>query len=136
MLALSEAGYGLLVPFGENMRYDLVIDDGDRLARVQCKTGRLRNGAVIFNACSSYAHHPNPRVVKRDYQGQIDYFAVFCQETRTSYLIPITDVKTRYQAGLRVDPPRNNQRVGIRFAADYEIDNDHKETGLPNEHAA
>jgi hypothetical protein len=66
MLALHERGYDLLVPFGENTRYDLVIDDGSRLARVQCKTGRLRDGAVVFSTCSSYAHHPNPRVVKRD----------------------------------------------------------------------
>jgi hypothetical protein len=121
MLALNEAGYRLLVPFGENTRYDLVIDGGVRLARVQCKTGRLRNGGVVFNACSSYAHHPNPRVVKRDYQGEIDYFGVFCPETRQSYLVPIEHVPTRYSATLRFDPPRNNQRVGIRFAADYEI---------------
>jgi len=121
MLALREAGYQLLVPFGENTRYDLAIDDGTRLARVQCKTGRLRNGAILFNACSSYAHHSNPRVVKRDYQGQIDYFAVFCPQTRQSYLIPIADVTTRYLAMLRVDPPRNNQRRGIRFAADFQI---------------
>jgi hypothetical protein len=136
MLALSEAGYDLLVPFGENTRYDLVIDDGDRLARVQCKTGRLRSGAVIFNACSSYAHHPNPRVIKRDYQGQIDYFAVFCPETQTSYLIPIADVTPRYRAMLRVDPPRNNQRIGIRFATDYEITNGDKEPGLLNDREA
>jgi PD-(D/E)XK endonuclease len=31
MLALSEAGYKVLVPFGENTRYDLVIDDGASL---------------------------------------------------------------------------------------------------------
>ena len=28
MLGLKAAGYALLVPFGENTRYDLVIDDG------------------------------------------------------------------------------------------------------------
>jgi hypothetical protein len=121
MLALSEAGYELLVPFGENTRYDLVIDDGVRLARVQCKTGRLRRGSVVFNSCSSYAHHPNPRMVKRDYQGQIDFFGVFCPETRKSYLVPIADVTTKYSAMLRVDPPRNNQRIGVRLAADFEI---------------
>jgi hypothetical protein len=121
MLALHEAGYDLLVPFGENTRYDLVIDDGDCLARVQCKTGRLRNGAVTFNTCSSYAHHPNPRVLKRVYQGEIDYFAVFCPETRRSYLIPIADVPLRRQARLRVHPARNNQRLGIRLAEDYVI---------------
>src|SRR5687767_5547320 len=115
MLALTEAGYELLVPFGENTRYDLEIDDGVRLARVQCKTGRLRNGAVIFSACSSYAHHPNPRMVTRSYLGEIDYFAVFCIETERSYLIPIEDAQIRRRGRLRVDPPRNNQRVGIRF---------------------
>jgi PD-(D/E)XK endonuclease len=121
MLALNEAGYDLLVPFGENTRYDLVIDDGARLARVQCKTGRLRGGAVTFNTCSSYAHNRNPRVVKRDYQGEVDYFAVFCPETCRAYLIPIAELPVKRRGRLRVDPPRNNQRAGIRFAAAYEI---------------
>jgi len=52
MLALESAGYAVLLPFGENTRYDLVIDDGQRLARVQCKTGRLRGGAVVSVAVS------------------------------------------------------------------------------------
>jgi len=121
MFALHEAGYNLLVPFGENMRYDLVIDDGLQLARVQCKTGRLREGAVVFNMCSTYAHHPNPRVVRRDYQGEVDYFAVFCLDNRRAYLVPISELPLRKQARLRVDPPRNNQQVGIRYAADFEI---------------
>ena len=121
MLALNEAGYDLLVPFGENTRYDLVIDDGSQLSRVQCKTGRLRSGAVTFNVCSTYAHHPNPRVVRRDYHGQVDFFAVYCPDNRRAYLIPITELPLRKQGRLRVDPPRNNQRRRIRFAADFEI---------------
>jgi len=44
MLGLHEAGFAVSVPFGENTRYDLIIDDGTLLARVQCKTGRLRLG--------------------------------------------------------------------------------------------
>jgi len=51
-LALREAGYAIYMPFGENTRVDLVIDDGNELARVQCKTGRLRGGAVRFRTCS------------------------------------------------------------------------------------
>src|SRR5207244_6106005 len=81
MFGLFQAGYEVLVPFGENTRYDLVIDDGRSLARVQCKTGRLRNGAVVFNTCSSYAHHPNPKMIKRPYRGEIDYFGVYCAAT-------------------------------------------------------
>jgi len=34
MLALRNGGFTVSVPFGENTRYDLVVDDGLRLGRV------------------------------------------------------------------------------------------------------
>jgi len=121
IFAFRLQGWSVLVPFGENTRYDLVVDRGAQLRRVQCKTGRLREGAVTFNACSSYAHHPNPKVVRRDYAGQVDEFAVFCPETQAVYSIPIEDLAVRQRARLRVEMPRNNQAKGIRLAAAYEI---------------
>jgi PD-(D/E)XK endonuclease len=121
MLALEQAGYRVSVPFGENSRYDLIIDDGACLARVQCKTGRLRNGAVQFPACSTYAHHPNPKVPQRDYPGQIEYFAVYCLETTCVYLVPIEHVDATSRAMLRVDPARNGQRRRIRPSSRYRI---------------
>ena len=121
MIALRECGYAVLVPFGENTRYDLVIDDGERLARVQCKTGRLRHGAVIFAVCSSYGHHMRPGSARRDYRGQIEYFGVHCPDTTAVYLIRIGDLNVRVGAALRVEPARNGQRSKIRNAADYEV---------------
>lgn len=121
MAALYELGYGLYTPFGENTRCDLIVDDGTRLARVQCKTGRLRDGAVSFAVCSSYGHHRNPATARRSYVGEVDFFAVYCADTRVVYLVPIDDLPMRTEAALRVDPPRNNQRQRVRFAADYEI---------------
>jgi hypothetical protein len=121
MLALEWAGYDLLVPFGENTRYDLVIDDGATLARVQCKTGRLRAGAVRFPVCSTYGHHMRPGDSRRHYHGQVDYFAIYCPETAGVYLVPINDLPIRVKGALRVDAPRNGQRRRIRLAADYEI---------------
>jgi hypothetical protein len=48
--ALVRAGYDVFTPLvGENCRYDLIVDDGDRLLKVQIKTGRLRKGAIAFN---------------------------------------------------------------------------------------
>lgn len=123
MLALELAGYAVSMPFGENSRYDLIIEDGVSLARVQCKTGRLRAGAILFPTCSSYAHHRSAELSTRDYIGEIDYFAVYCAATSGVYLIPIADAQLRRRGALRVrvDPPRNSQRRRIRFAADYEI---------------
>jgi hypothetical protein len=56
MLGLRDAGFAVSVPFGENTRYDLIADDGERLLRVQCKSGRLRRGAIVFATASTYGH--------------------------------------------------------------------------------
>jgi hypothetical protein len=121
MLALYDAGYQVLLPFGENTRYDLVIYDGAHFHRVQCKTGRLRKGAVRFRASSSYAHHPNPKITSRHYLGEVDYFAVYCPETGCVYLVPVEDAPLRHAGSLRVSEPRNGQKRRIRLAADYEV---------------
>ena len=65
MVALREAGYVIAIPFGKNTRYDLVVDDGEGLSRVQCKTGRLRQGAVLFSTASTYLHHRHAPVSRR-----------------------------------------------------------------------
>ena len=121
MIALRDAGYGVLLPFGENTRYDLVIERDGVLSRVQCKTGRLLKGVVEFRAISSYYHHPNPKTPLKHYRGQIDFFAVYCRQTTGIYLIPIADVGVLTRVYLRVIPPRNNQNRKVRYAADYEI---------------
>jgi hypothetical protein len=119
--ALRLCGYETFLPFGENTRCDLVIDDHVRLRRVQCKTGRLRNGAIVFNTASTCGHHRNPTAVRRDYREDVDCFAVFCPDTGSVYLIPIEDLEPRTTALLRVDPARNGQKRGIRLASRYEL---------------
>jgi hypothetical protein len=121
MLALRARGYELLVPFGENTRYDLVIDDGEQLAKVQCKTGRIRQGAVVFKVYSSYAHHPNPKERFRRYGNSVDYFGVHCPDNGGVYLVPADEIQHHFAVALRVERPKNPQRRRIRYAASYEI---------------
>jgi hypothetical protein len=121
LMALHKEDCGIYLPFGENTRCDLVVDAGGRLSRVQCKTGRLRNGSVRFATCRTYGHHRSPKATPRSYEGEIDEFAVFCPELGSVYLVPIGDVPARSQAALRITPTRNSQVRGIRPAAAYEI---------------
>jgi hypothetical protein len=121
MLALRTAGRKVLVPFGENTRYDLVIDDGIRFVRIQCKTGRLRQGAIRFNTCSTYGHHQRPGNARRGYHGEIDYFAIFCPDNGGVYLVPIGELRVKTQGALRVEPSGNSQTRKVRLAADYEV---------------
>ncbi len=39
--------------------------------------------AVRFAVCSCYGHHLRTKDVRRDYQGQVDYFGVYCPDTAT-----------------------------------------------------
>lgn len=125
MAKLLEAGYGVLTPFGDNRRYDLVIEDADgNFYRVQCKTGRVsKDGAYIeFRTASSYYHTKAGKTShgKKDYRGEIDYFAVYCPAMKNAYLIPIDHVGIS-SANLRLRPTTNKQEKNVRWAKDYEI---------------
>lgn len=115
---LIRRGYCVLIPFGVNQRYDLVLDCGGRLLKVQCKTGRLRGGAVEFRAVSTQSNMN--RTQTRGYTGQVDLFIVYCPETEKTYVIPAEDVPGS-RMYLRVAPTRNRQAKRVRWAKEYEL---------------
>lgn len=88
---LMECGYNVLVPWGDNTRYDLIFEDKEgEFKRVQCKTGRIStNRSIEFSVCSSSYHRTG---MKYTYHGQIDYFAVYCSEGEQVYLVLFKDV--------------------------------------------
>ena len=110
----TKLGYNVLMPFGDNCRYDFVIEKDGQFQRIQCKTGRLRNGCVQFHTCSSQYHRGNG---KQSYRGDVEFFATFCAEIDECFIIPVDEVGER-QASLRVNAPKKNQ-FNIRWAKDY-----------------
>jgi hypothetical protein len=78
----------------------------------------LRNGTIVFNTQSVRSNMRG--AYRRTYVGEIDYFAVHCQATDGVYFVPIEDAPGG-QGRLRLAPAINNQAVGIRWAADYEL---------------
>ena len=116
--ALVRAGYVVAKPYGENCRYDLVLDMNGTLSRVQVKTGRFRNGAVEWACCSTHGHRKGPTT--RPYTNQIEFFGVYCPEVQSTYLVPIAQTSRR-ACSLRVYPTKNNQKSRIRWAQDYLI---------------
>lgn len=111
------AGKVVLQPFGDNQRYDLVIDEGGIFKRIQCKTGRVRDGVIVFNTCSTHHHRGKGW---RDYRGEADLFGVYVPVLDKVYLVPVEDVPTQ-QTHLRVAPPKNGQMRGVRLASDFEF---------------
>src|SRR5439155_25534043 len=76
---LGRRGYSILVPWGVNRRYDLVLDLEDRFVRFQCKTGWFRSGSVTFPTRSIQCN--SKRTVVRSYDDDADVFLVYCPDT-------------------------------------------------------
>jgi hypothetical protein len=115
---LVKRGYRVLLPFGVNQRYDLVLDCDGRFLRAQCKTGRLREGVI---ECRTQSIQSNTRGSRwRSYTGEIDLFIVYCPQNDSVYVVPADEVPGRGMH-LRVNPPRNRQDKRVRWAKDYEL---------------
>lgn len=117
LAALLRAGKVVLRPFGDNQRYDLVIDENGQFVRVQVKSALLKKGAVVFRTCSTHYHRGGK---SRDYRGQADLFGVYCPIIDKVYLVLVDHVSTT-EGALRIDLPKNGQKKGIRFASAYEV---------------
>src|ERR1039457_2020796 len=110
-------GYAPSMPFGDNQRYDLIVEDGAHLWRAQVKTARMRNGCLVFNCCSIDVNTQ----ARRTYHGQIDIFLAYSPDTAKVYWVPISDA-TKTEMSLRLEPAKpKGPKVTIRWAMDYEL---------------
>lgn len=115
--AYVEAVFAVSMPIGGGAHYDLIVDTGERLLKVQVKTGRLRNGCVIFPMQRFSGHSGRPQSYAR---GEIDLFAVYCPSNANIYVWQFGDNPT--QGYLKYSETRNNQQQKIRWAKDYEFE--------------
>jgi hypothetical protein len=115
--AFVDRGLGVLIPFGQGQRYDLAVQLPDgRFLRVQCKNARYDRGCVIFNSRST-----DHGMGRQSYVGFADMFGIYDAASDRVYLIPVSELPG-YEGRLRINPTRNNQRMKVRFAKEYEVD--------------
>ncbi|GAD52013.1 hypothetical protein MBEHAL_0773 [Halarchaeum acidiphilum MH1-52-1] len=106
------------VPFGDNERYDLLAeDDSGGIWKLQVKTGRYRDGKVLFNGKSQHTNASGHTY--QEYDGDVDYFVIHCDEVGGLYLVPESEVGS--QMSLRVADATQDHRT-INWADDYDFD--------------
>jgi hypothetical protein len=118
--AAVRAGVPVYLPMSEHGRADLVLDLEGSMQRVQCKWGSLTNGVVSVRICTSRL---TPRgYVRTTYSAdEVDAIGVYCAALDRCYLLPISDAAGLKQVHLRIDPAKNNQCAGLKYAAQYEF---------------
>lgn len=113
-----ECGYSVSIPYGENCKYDFVVDINGRFIRVQTKTCRSADdGSTISFSCESTRVNCHNITYATYTSSDIDYFATYWDNR--CYIVPVSECNVHKT--LRFVPPGNNQRSKIYYAADYEL---------------
>jgi PD-(D/E)XK endonuclease len=104
----------------QDERYDLIFDLHPRLLRVQCKTAVVSGDVVVIRCYST--RRSADGLVKRVYtRAEIDAIAAYCREIDRVFLVSVGRIDGRSHIQLRLCPPRNNQKVGVNWADDFDF---------------
>jgi hypothetical protein len=118
---LADRGCCISIPFGEDCDYDLIADYEGRLHRVQVKYTRSDGQIVVIRCRSHSLTNGKVRATKLYTPAMIDWIAVYDSTSERCFYCPSWELGAagRNLMHLRLQPARNNQRVGIRNAEDY-----------------
>ena len=120
ILDLKRRGYAVSIPYGDNDKYDLLVDVGHQILRVQVKAREPKQGCIRVELSST--SYTGNKIYKAFYSPEdVDVFAIFNTQDEEIYYLNAQyvlkgDLKT---FTLRIEKTRNGQAKKIRFAKDY-----------------
>lgn len=119
LVAFAEQGIKTSIPYGENCRYDFIIDVNNILLKIQCKTSHSITSQEGFEFNCKSVNVTNKGCFESRYtKEEIDYFATYFNGK--CYLVPVEECKTTKI--LRYCYPKNGQKKGITLASNYELE--------------
>jgi hypothetical protein len=118
---LARHGWLVAFPYGEDCDYDLILDRGGVLERVQVKYAESAGIRLIVRCRSHSLTNGKVKRIKRYTAAMIDWLAVHDGTTGRNFYIPASELGTGVdKITLRLRRAANNQRRGIRMAESYE----------------
>ena len=92
ILQAKKKGFSILLPYGENIPYDLAVTKNNKIHRIQVKTcNSLSSENNNYRVSTS-----NGSSSKKKYlSGEIDFFAIYLMKLNIFYIIPIDEVKVK-----------------------------------------
>ena len=116
--AYLAAGFTVSIPFGTGASYDLIVDSGNHLYKVQVKTAWISKGIVKYKCLRRQPGKTTHRTYEK---GEVDYFAVHCPSNDTLFGIPAAN---HLGLGwLRLEPTQNGQSKFVKWASAYTWEN-------------
>jgi hypothetical protein len=119
--AAIRLGVDVYRPLVEGGRYDLILDVGSALLRTQCKWAPLRHEVVVIRCYSCRRAREGLR--RRGYEAaEVDVIAAYCPDVDRCFFVPSERFEGHFQLLLRLAPSRNNQRLGVNWADDFDLE--------------
>ena len=104
-------------PLTDNAPYDLIVDDGSCLKKIQVKARSPRDGKINVELFTSMVNY------NRSYEkGDFDLLAIYNIETKQIAVITWEEAsKNGTTVVFRITPPSNNQTRNVRLFENYII---------------
>ncbi len=116
----ARLGFEVYAPLTEHGRADLVLGIGGQLVRVQCKWAQMR-GDVVFVPLQT-SRRTRKGYARTCYTAEeVDAVGAYCDDLKSSFLIPIDVVENKAAITLRLTPARNGQRAALNWAEHYRL---------------
>lgn len=119
---MVELGIPVCLPFGDNERYDMVIEVNNKLLKIQVKysTYSENEGSIVFKTASSTNHTTNKNY--STYENDVDGFLLYNGLNDEIYYLPIEKVGTKKSLAIRYLDSKNNQVKNCTYAKDILVD--------------
>lgn len=106
------------IPYGENCRYDFILDVNGTLLKIQVKTSKTVSEECFEFSTRSTRVNSQGSYSKSYTKNEIDFFATYYNDK--CYLVPVEECNTSKK--LRFKYPSNGQKKNISLAKNYELE--------------
>ncbi len=113
---LTDRGFVVLFPATEHASFDLVAYDHESFLRIQVKFRAMTKGVISVELRSGWSDRTGVHHIPMD-RSEVDVLAIFCPDTRQTYYVD--PGRHGGSVTLRMEPPANNQKVGVLLASDH-----------------
>ena len=118
-----DLGYQCLTPFGDSCKYDVAVDLGSKIIRIQCKHSKWATDTMIekvaFEISTCCQTTNTQKTTRYKYsKDEIDFFYTWFEGQ--GYLVSIEEA-TGLSFRWRYEYPSSGQKKGIHIASEYEL---------------
>lgn len=100
-------------------RYDIVLDDGDRLWRVQVKHANKEPSSAAGSVCAKLEYTTRTNKLYTYNAQEVDALVVYIPKIDRLCWLPIHLFAGKREITIRICPPKNSQKKGLIMASDY-----------------